>query len=264
LESQLKIRTTLRVVAALITLIAWWITLSQTGQMGLLMRLGVPMSLSMEGRANASSFVLFTAMWSVMMVAMMLPSSYPTLLLHRTVSLQRKNPAPGTFLFAVSYFLVWSATGVFFYGAYLLIGYWRSSAMISDTLILRASGVALIIAGVYQWSQLKFTCLQQCQSPLHFIMEHWREGNWGAVHMGAKHGYYCFGCCWGLMLVLFVMGVMHIGWMAAVGAFILLEKTAPSMRWLPRLGGLGMVATGVAILIAPDTLASFSSHVTLG
>jgi predicted metal-binding membrane protein len=263
LDSQLKIRTTLRVMVLLITLIAWWITFSETRQMGLLMRLGVPMSLGMEGWADPSSFVLFTVMWAVMMVAMMLPSSYPTLLLHRTVSLQRNASAPGTFLFAVSYFLVWSATGAFFYAAYVLIGYLRSSSIISDPLILRASGIALIIAGIYQWSRMKFACLHHCQSPLHFIMEHWRDGNWGAVRMGAEHGYYCFGCCWGLMLVLFVMGVMHIGWMAAVGAFILLEKATPSAKWLPKVGGLVMVAIGVAILIAPDTLASFSSHVKL-
>ena len=262
MESQLKIPTILRIVVV-ITLVAWWITYSETRQMGLLMKLGVPMSLGMEGWADPLSFAVFTAMWAVMMVAMMLPSSYPTLLLHRLVSTSRNASAKSTMLFAVSYFLVWSLSGALFYLLYVLVGYWRSTAAISDINIVRASGIGLIIAGIYQWSRLKVACLSHCQGPLQFIMEHWRDGNWGAVRMGAKHGYYCFGCCWGLMLVLFVMGVMHIGWMVAVGAFILVEKITPSARWLPKLAGLVMVAVGAMILIAPDTLSTLSSHVTL-
>jgi predicted metal-binding membrane protein len=204
-------------------------------------------------------------MWAVMMIAMMLPSSYPTLLLHRTISTKRNAaPAQSTLLFAASYFLIWSASGAFFYLGYVLVGYWRSSAALSDVSVLRAAGIALIIAGVYQWSRLKFACLKHCQSPLHFIVEHWRDGNWGAVRMGATHGFYCLGCCWGLMLVLFVMGVMHIGWMAAVGVFILLEKVTPTARWLPKLAGFVMVATGATILVAPNVLSALSSHVTLG
>ena len=249
----------------LITLVAWWITYSETRNMGLLMRLGVPMSLGMEGWADLTSFTVFTGMWAVMMIAMMLPSSYPTLLLHRTIY-QKRNPtrSGGTFLFALSYFAVWSATGAFFYAAYVLLGYWRSSILGSDMTILRVAGAVLIIAGVYQWSHLKYACLEHCRNPLHFVMEHWHDGRLGALRMGGKHGFYCFGCCWGLMLVLLIMGVMHLGWMAAVGVLILAEKLAPSPAWLPKLAGLVMVAIGTLILISPRILFNLSSHVTIG
>jgi len=259
-----RIRTTLRIVVVLITLIAWWTTWSQTRYMGLLMSLGVPMSLGMEGWANPTSFAVFTAMWAVMMIAMMLPSTYPTLLLHRSVYLQR-NPESrgGTLLFASSYFFVWTIMGALYYAAYIVIGYWRSAVIVSDTRILQAAGAGLVIAGVYQWSRMKFACLNHCQSPLRFIMEHWKDGPRGAVRMGAEHGFYCFGCCWGLMLVLFLMGVMHLGWMAVVAVFILLEKLRPSARWLPKLAGAMMVLTGIIILVAPFTLPALSDQITI-
>src|SRR5215475_1927486 len=124
--------------------------------MGLLMQIGVPMSLGMEGWACLGSFFAFTTMWLVMMVAMMLPSSYPTLLLHRTVY-RKRTPAAhgGTFLFALSYFLVWTASGVVFYLGYLLIGSLRTRIPGSDFAVLRAGGVALVLSGLYQCSWLK-------------------------------------------------------------------------------------------------------------
>jgi predicted metal-binding membrane protein len=225
---------------------------------------GVPMSLGMEGWADPVSFAIFTLMWAVMMIAMMLPSSYPTLLMHRSVYRQRNPSRPGgTLLFASSYFVIWSATGALFYAAYVLVGHWRSTSALSNHVILRAAGVALIVAGLYQWSRLKTSCLKHCQSPLHFIMEHWRDGRGGAIRMGAEHGFYCFGCCWGLMLVLFMMGVMHLGWMAAVSAFILIEKVTPTARWIPKLAGGVMVGLGSLVAFVPDTLLALSSQVTL-
>ena len=259
-----QIQTTLRIAVILITVVAWWTTYSQTRYMGLLMSVGVPMSLGMEGWATPTSFVLFTFMWAVMMIAMMLPSSYPTLLLHRTVYRQRGSANHGaTVLFAVSYFLIWTLTGALFYAAYVAIGYWRLTGTLSNERILQAAGAGLIVAGLYQWSRMKRACLKQCQSPLRFIMERWRDGRWGAARMGAEHGFYCFGCCWGLMLILFMMGVMHLGWMAVVAVFILLEKITPSARWLPKFAGFVMVATGVMILIEPQTLATLSSQITI-
>ena len=222
------------------------------------------MSLGMEGSAGAASFVVFTGMWLVMMVAMMLPSSYPTLLLHRTVYGKRCAGAPGgTFLFALSYFLVWTAGGTFFYAAYLLIGRLRAAVPGSESVVLRAAGVALILSGLYQWSRLKRACLKHCQSPLHFITEHWRDGQAGAMRMGAAHGFYCFGCCWGLMVILFVMGIMHLGWMAAIGALILLEKIVPSGKWISQAIGAVFVVVGVIVMLFPDALSRLSSQVVL-
>jgi predicted metal-binding membrane protein len=170
-----RIRTTLRIIVVFVTLVAWWTTYSQTRSMGLLMSLGVPLSLGMEGWAIPTSLALFTAMWAVMMIAMMLPSSYPTLLLYRSVSRERNPAQPsGTFLFASGYFFVWTITGVLFYLAYVLVGYWRSRTLVSDTHILQAAGAALIVAGAYQWSRMKIACLAHCRSPLHFVMNHWR------------------------------------------------------------------------------------------
>ena len=229
------------------------------------MRLGVPMSIGMEGWADLTSFAVFTAMWAVMMIAMMLPSSYPTLLLHRTVYNQRTpEQSGGTLLFATAYFAVWTATAVLFYFAYVAIGHIRLLQTISDSTILRIAGIGLIVAGIYQWTQLKLACLRHCQTPLHFIMNHWHDGRSGAVRMGATHALYCFGCCWGLMLVLFVMGVMHLGWMAIIGAVILLERLSAESSWIPRVSGSVMIVIGTVALIFPETLTRFSSQITIG
>jgi predicted metal-binding membrane protein len=252
------------IVVILLTTAAWLLTYSTSQNMGALMQMGVPMSLGMEGWAGITSFLVFTGMWLVMMVAMMLPSSYPTLLLHRTVYCRRNPNAPGgTFLFAMSYFLVWTASGALFYAAYVAIGLMRSSLPGSHGLILRAAGLALMVSGLYQWSRLKFACLKHCQNPLHFVSEHWHDGQIGALRMGAVHGIYCFGCCWGLMVILFVMGIMHLGWMAALGALILLEKIVPRGKWISRTIGAVFVVIGLVVALFPDALSKLSSQVAL-
>lgn len=257
-------RTTLLLVVILLTAAAWLLTYSNYQNMGLMMQIGVPMSLGMEGSASLASFVAFTGMWLVMMLAMMLPSTYPTLLLHRTVY-RKRTPGRrgGTFLFAASYFLLWTAAGTFFYAAYVLVGRVRAAVPASESMVLRAAGLALVLSGLYQWSRLKGACLKHCQNPLHFVTEHWHEGRFGAVRMGAAHGIYCCGCCWGLMVVLFVMGVMHLGWMAAIGALILLEKIVPSGKWISHAIGLVFVIVGMIVLLFPDVLSRLSSQVIL-
>ena len=253
----------LATVVALTTL-AWYFTYAQVQNMGLLMSLGVPMSLGMEGWAGWTSFAAFTGMWLVMMVAMMLPSSYPTLLLHRTIYRKRTPDTPGgTFLFGLGYFLTWTACGSFFYAAYVMIGGFRQYAVSADTIVLRAAGVALMLAGLYQWTRLKQACLKHCQSPLHFIAEHWRDGRLGAFQMGIRHGIYCFGCCWGLMVILFVMGVMHLGWMAAIGAIILLEKVVAGRNWVPKMIGGIFFVLGLTVTIFPEVLTRISAQVVL-
>ena len=257
-------RTTLFIVVILLTAAAWLLTYSTARNMGPMMQIGVPMSLGMEGSASLASFVVFIGMWVVMMVAMMLPASYPALLLHRTIY-RKRNPglSGGTLLFALGYFFVWTAAGVFFYTAYVLIGGLRHTLPGSESLVLRGSGFALLLAGLYQWSWLKGSCLKHCQSPLHFVTEHWRDGWFGAFRMGAVHGIYCSGCCWGLMIILFVMGVMHLGWMAAIGALILVEKVAPSLRWIPPAIGTVFVIVGAIVMLFPNVLSRLSSYVVL-
>ena len=106
-------------------------------------------------------------------------------------------------------------------------------------------GALLILAGIFQWTPLKGACLTHCRSPLGFLMGDWREGRWGALRMGIKHGAYCTGCCWILMALLFVAGVMNLWWIAAIAVFVLLEKVVPRGFWLGRIAGVLFVAWGV-------------------
>jgi predicted metal-binding membrane protein len=256
------VRTTLFISVIILTLAAWLLTYSGGENMGRLMQIGVPMSLGMEGTASVASFIVFTGMWVVMMIAMMLPSTYPTLLLHRTIYQKRSPGHPaGTLLFAVSYFLIWAVSGTFFYAAYILVGRLRLAFAGSESMILRAAGLALLLSGIYQWSRLKGACLRHCQNPLHFVTEHWHDGQFGALRMGATHGVYCCGCCWGLMMILFVMGVMHLGWMAAIGALILIEKLVPAGKWISHTIGAVFIVVGATVMVFPDVLHRISSHV---
>jgi predicted metal-binding membrane protein len=106
-------------------------------------------------------------------------------------------------------------------------------------------GVLLVAAGIYQWTPLKHVCLSKCRSPMGFVLNEWREGRWGAFLMGLKHGVYCTGCCWSLMALLFVAGVMNLLWVAAIAGFILLEKVAPAGDRLGRVAGVLFIGWGV-------------------
>jgi predicted metal-binding membrane protein len=112
------------------------------------------------------------------------------------------------------------------------------------------TGVILVGAGLYQWSPLKDACLGKCRTPLEFVITRWRPGRMGALRMGAAHGIYCVGCCWALMMLLFVGGVMNLPWVLLVAAFVLLEKVLPHGRVVARGAGAAMVAAGVYILIS--------------
>ena len=113
-----------------------------------------------------------------------------------------------------------------------------------------AAGAVLILAGLYQLSPVKSACLRQCRSPAQFISRHWRPGDSGALRLGALHGAYCVGCCWMLMALLFVGGVMNFAWIAALTLIVGVEKLMPGGEWLGRLAGLGLIAWGVARLLA--------------
>jgi predicted metal-binding membrane protein len=118
------------------------------------------------------------------------------------------------------------------------------------TTSVAVAGIVLIAAGVYQWTPLKHACLRRCRSPLEFLMLHWRAGTRGAFTMGFRHGGYCVGCCWLLMLLLFIGGVMNVAWIAGISLFILVEKTAPARHWISRGAGAILAAWGVATLLA--------------
>ena len=178
--------------------------------------------------------LLLWAMWAVMMTGMMLPSATPMILLARAGS----HPYP----LAAGYLAVWA---LFSAGATVL--QWRLAELgIVDGMMeissAKAGAVLLLLAGLYQWTPLKHACLAACQSPADFLMRHWRPGPRGAFRIGVEHGVYCVGCCWALMLLLFVGGVMNLVVIAALTLFVAFEKLAPIGLASARLSGAALIA----------------------
>jgi predicted metal-binding membrane protein len=195
---------------------------------------------------------LILVMWWVMMVAMMLPSALPMLLLFARVDRRdRTGPVPlvPTLTFAAGYGLVW---GGFSLGATALQWGLESLRLLSPMLETsnRWLGAGILLAaGLWQSTPLKLRCLGQCRSPLSFLVEHWRAGRLGAVRMGLAHGAHCLGCCWFLMALLFVGGVMNLFWIVGLALYVLLEKTIPHGRQLARVTGLALIAWGFVLAL---------------
>jgi predicted metal-binding membrane protein len=204
--------------------------------------------------ASATTLLLAFLMWVVMMAGMMLPSAAPAMLLY--LAIVRKNRERGTalpraWLFAGGYLLVWTAFSI---AATALQALFEQAQLASSMMIVTSkwlSGIILIAAGCYQWSPLKDMCLAHCRSPIQFITGHWRTGRFGAVRMGSAHGLHCVGCCWAIMMLLFVGGVMNVLWAAAIASFVLLEKLMPGGRLVGRIAGLGIAGVGAVLLMAP-------------
>jgi len=218
----------------LLTILAWLYLLSGAGMnsMG-----------AMNRMAHSPGWPLVAAMWAAMMVAMMLPSAAPVILLYAKA--YRHSPSLGTV----------PPTAAFLAG---YLACWVTIALIAAMLQLRlghmevtSSGAAaalLIAAGLYQLSPLKDACLSRCRSPAQFISRHYRPGAWGAARLGLLHGAYCVGCCWLLMALLFVGGVMNLAWVAALTSLVAAEKLLPGGQWIARIAGVAFVGWGVALL----------------
>ena len=199
---------------------------------------------------SSLDFVIMFLMWAIMMVGMMLPSATPMILLFATVSRRRRSQgdtvAPPV-VFVLGYLVAWTAFTLVATGVqYLLHNAGLLSPMMATTSAL-LGGTALVAAGIYQWSPFKTSCLRHCQSPLHFLTTHWRNGTDGAFLMGWSHGLYCLGCCWILMCLLFVGGVMNLLWIAGLAVFVLIEKIW-HQRWVPRLSGAALVVWGALVI----------------
>jgi len=205
------------------------------------------MAMPQNNSWSGVDFLLMFVMWLVMMVAMMLPSAAPMILLFASTNRQRKparDPYLTTFLFVSAYVVVWAAFSLIATSAnWALHRNGLMTSMMGRALPLWAGGF-LIGAGIYQFTPLKFACLNKCRSPLAFLMSEWREGRLGAVVMGLRHGAYCLLCCWALMALLFVLGVMNLAWITVLAAFVFIEKLASSGPWLSRASGLLLIGWG--------------------
>lgn len=251
LESALR-RERLLVTAGLLLVVAlsWAYLLSGAGMMEEMGDMLMPMS---SGPWTPGHALIVLVMWAVMMAAMMLPSAAPMILLHATLARRRSErgePVVASGAVAAGYLAVWAG----FSGAATLLQYGLEQAallspMMQTTSRLLAGGV-LVAAGLYQWTPLKQACLRHCRSPLDFVMTYWRPGARGAFAMGLRHGAVCVGCCWLLMLLLFVGGVMSLAWIAGIALFVLVEKLSPAGHWLGRGAGVLLVVWGGAVLLS--------------
>ncbi|MFL6738194.1 MAG: DUF2182 domain-containing protein [Sphingomicrobium sp.] len=218
------------------TIVAWAYLLSGAG-MGSMT--------GMEGMASQPGWALVAAMWAAMMVAMMLPSASPTILLYARVHRHSNGPgaAPPTAAFLGGYIACWLA--------FALIAATLQVALGGMELVNRkAAAVVLIATGIYQLSPVKDACLGRCRSPAQFLSRHFVPGAMGAARLGLIHGAYCVGCCWLLMALLFVGGVMNLAWVAALALLVAAEKLLPRGRWIARIAGVALIGWGVFLLAA--------------
>jgi len=202
---------------------------------------------------NAGETAGLVIMWAVMMIAMMIPSAAPVILLFSSISGRRRAqgvPATPVSAFIAGYLLTWTGYAVLAALAQSLL---NSAALLSPAMEIvnpLLSGGILLIAGVYQWLPTKGACLSHCRSPLGFISTEWREGVSGALLMGFRHGSYCVGCCWALMTLLFVVGIMNLLWVGVIAAFVLAEKLAPNGRQLGRMTGALLAGWGIWVVVS--------------
>ena len=248
----------------IVIMAAWiWILLGAGTGMDAAMRVGMPQQ-PMPGSMGSGMTMdvmtpavwtpayaaLIFSMWWIMMIAMMLPSAAPMLLLFARVNRKEKaggRPYVPTVIFTGGYVVAW---GVF--SAIAACLQWGleglgllSSMMVSTSVWL--GGAILIAAGVWQLTPIKNVCLRHCRSPLSFLASSWRPGRFGAFRMGLEHGAYCLGCCWFLMGLLFFGGIMNLYWIAGLALFVLIEKTIPMGQWVARAAGAGLVGWGVVL-----------------
>lgn len=213
---------------------------------------GANMEMAMPGmeasRTGIGYLLLIFPMWWFMMVAMMLPSAAPMILLFMAISQkqhERESPAAASVLFTLGYLIAW---GVFSAGAALAQWALGEAGMLQPALHIAGPylGAALLSgAGLWQLTPVKHACLQYCRSPVRYLSTHWRAGAAGALRMGMQHGVFCLGCCWLLMGLLFVGGVMNLYWITGIAAYVLLEKLLPRTQALTRASGVVLVAAGL-------------------
>ena len=236
-----------------VTALAWLYLVLLAFDMNDMAAMGDAMTKVRTTAWSTADFGLMFIMWVVMMVGMMLPSASPMIMMFTRINRTQRGrgePFVPVAIFVAGYLAAWSA-----FSLVATLAQWGlqsigllSPAMAGTDAVL--GGVMFVAAGIYQWTPLKNACLRHCQTPLGFLMTRWRDGAGGAFGMGLTHGILCVGCCWALMVLLFVGGVMNLLWVAALAGFVFLEKIAPPGPWPPRLAGTALIAWGGWVLAA--------------
>lgn len=196
---------------------------------------------------SSGDFGMMFAMWAIMMVGMMLPTAIPMTLMYAAIARKAEKqgaPIAPTFNFVLGYVVTWTAFSMV--ATFLQWGF-DQAALLSPMMIFTSpwtGALVLVLAGVYQMTPAKESCLAHCRAPAHFISQNWRPGSLGAFRLGNHHGAWCLGCCWALMLMLFVGGVMNLLWIAAITGFVLAEKILPLGAASSRWTGCAMIMAG--------------------
>ena len=234
--------------------VAWVLTARSAAEMsGMLLGLGqvgtrMPMAMSAP---------VFGGMWITMMVAMMFPTMGPMVVAHHMVTSRRGGGWISTLTFIAGYLVVWTAIGAIPFAVLVVLG--RLPFEGGAARVAPLAGTVLALAGLYQFTPLKTICLRACRTPIGFILSHdFRRGAPGAFAAGIAHGAFCLGCCWALMAILLVLGLMNLAWMAALSAVFLLEKNWSRGVTLARAVGVALAIFGIAVILRPDLLVTFS------
>jgi predicted metal-binding membrane protein len=200
---------------------------------------------------SAFDVALMFAMWWVMMIAMMVPSATPMVLLFTAIKRKQQasvSPATEAWVFFGGYLLIWAGFSVV--ATFAQLGLERAGllSMGAASTNARFGGIIMLAAGLYQFAPIKSACLRFCQSPVLFLSRHWRPGAAGVLRMGLRHGAYCLGCCWFLMLLLFVAGVMNLVWVAGIALYVACEKLLPLDQRLSHAAGAVLIVAGAIVL----------------
>jgi len=246
-------RTQLALLGVLLALavVAWLVTQDRMGGME-----SVP-GMSLGGLG------FYVTVWVVMMAAMMFPSVAPTVLMYDRLREGHRARGKGasadaTALFVAGYLLVWTAAGLAAYALFELVRAIDPAFLAWDEAGRYVTGGVIVAAAVYQVTPLKQACLAKCRSPMMFLAERWRNGRAGAVELGVRHGAWCLGCCWALMAALFAVGIMSLGWMALVAAFIAAEKLLPWPTGARLAVALSLLALGLGVAFFPADVPGFA------
>jgi predicted metal-binding membrane protein len=215
------------------------------------MEMGKEMAMPVVQPWSGMDYWMMFIMWAVMMFAMMTPSAAPMVLTYTKISRRQQTelqPVWGTAVFYLGYLFIWA---LFSAVATLAQGALHAATLLSPMMETSSpvlGGIILIAAGIFQFTPLKRACLSHCRTPLGYFMTEWREGKWGALVMGVRHGAFCVGCCWLIMALLFVAGIMNLFWIAVIAAYVLLEKVLPHGHKFSWTFGVLIIGWGIWLI----------------